>query len=91
MQIFILINKISFQEISNNYYQPTYDYDVRKPQANKQPASIRLTLPQPSICPLEIYGLLLECWHLNELDRPSFKDITQFLTTRKTLAMEEHV
>lgn len=77
--------------MSSNYYQQTYDYDVRKQPANKHPANLRLTLPQPSICPLEIYGLLLECWHFSESDRPSFKDITQFLATRKTVAMEEHV
>lgn len=45
--------------------------------------SYRLALARPSSCPPEIYDLMLECWQLNEHVRPSFRDITQFLTICK--------
>ncbi|KAL3871584.1 hypothetical protein ACJMK2_039575 [Sinanodonta woodiana] len=41
--------------------------------------SQQLYLPQPIICPKEIYDLMLECWNRHESERPSFRDIHMFL------------
>ncbi|KPM11278.1 tyrosine-protein kinase-like protein 4 [Sarcoptes scabiei] len=48
--------------------------------------SYRMALPKPTTCPSEIYDLMLECWQLNEQIRPSFKDITQFLSVRNSFS-----
>ncbi|CAD5119476.1 DgyrCDS8084 [Dimorphilus gyrociliatus] len=36
-------------------------------------------LPQPSLCPREIYDLMRECWNKDEVNRPSFSEIHMFL------------
>ena len=45
-----------------------------------------MLLPNPILCPKEIYDLMCECWHCNEADRPTFKEIHMFLM-RKNLGM----
>ncbi|KAK3589847.1 hypothetical protein CHS0354_015865 [Potamilus streckersoni] len=39
----------------------------------------QLYLPQPFLCPKEMYDLMLECWNRHESERPSFRDIHMFL------------
>ncbi|KAL3871570.1 hypothetical protein ACJMK2_039561 [Sinanodonta woodiana] len=39
----------------------------------------QIYLPQPAICPKEIYDLMLECWNRHESERPSFREIHMFL------------
>lgn len=39
-------------------------------------------LPQPRICPREIYDLLVECCHLDDARRPTFREIRMFLTRK---------
>ena len=39
-------------------------------------------LPQPRICPREIYDLLVECWHVDDARRPTFREIHMFLTRK---------
>ncbi|KAL3871573.1 hypothetical protein ACJMK2_039564 [Sinanodonta woodiana] len=39
----------------------------------------QIYLPQPAICPKEIYDLMLECWNRLESERPSFREINMFL------------
>jgi len=39
-------------------------------------------LPQPRVCPREIYDLLLECWNLDGSQRPTFREIHMFLTRK---------
>ncbi|OQV17830.1 Discoidin domain-containing receptor 2 [Hypsibius exemplaris] len=41
-------------------------------------------LPQPALCPKEIYDLMRECWQRDEDDRPNFREINLFLQ-RKNL------
>lgn len=41
-------------------------------------------LPQPAICPKEIYDLMRECWQRHDEDRPNFREIHLFLQ-RKNL------
>ena len=41
-----------------------------------------LCLPQPRICPREIYDLLVECWHVDDARRPTFREIHMFLTRK---------
>ena len=41
-------------------------------------------LPQPRVCPREIFDLLVECWHVDDCRRPTFREIHMFLT-RKNL------
>lgn len=40
-------------------------------------------LPYPVDCPLPIYELLLQCWRWDEYERPTFKDITNYLKTQQ--------
>lgn len=44
----------------------------------------RIILPLPKNCPKDIYELMRECWHRNDVDRPSFREIHMFLQ-RKNL------
>ncbi|XP_022686614.1 discoidin domain-containing receptor 2-like isoform X2 [Varroa jacobsoni] len=39
-------------------------------------------LSQPPECPKVLFDLMLECWQLNEVDRPSFSDIHLFLQSK---------
>lgn len=39
-------------------------------------------LPQPRVCPREIYDLLLECWNVDASQRPTFREIHMFLTRK---------
>ncbi|KAK4287465.1 hypothetical protein Pmani_039464, partial [Petrolisthes manimaculis] len=39
----------------------------------------QVLLPQPMLCPKEIYDLMCECWRRDEADRPNFRDIHVFL------------
>ena len=89
------------------YYQATYSFASngannlsqeeykQSPQQQQQPGTTRLTyrlaLPRPTTCPAEIYDLMLECWQLNEHIRPSFRDITQFLSARNNPATVEQI
>jgi len=41
-----------------------------------------LRLPQPRVCPREIYDLLVECWHVDDARRPTFREIHMFLTRK---------
>jgi len=41
-----------------------------------------LCLPQPRVCPREIYDLLVECWHADDARRPTFREIHMFLTRK---------
>ena len=41
-----------------------------------------LCLPQPRVCPREIYDLLVECWHVDDARRPTFREIHMFLTRK---------
>ncbi|EGD72075.1 TK/EPH protein kinase [Salpingoeca rosetta] len=44
-------------------------------------------LPCPACCPLEVYGLMLQCWMADPQERPSFADIAHTLTsTMRTVA-----
>jgi len=43
-------------------------------------AAVRL--PQPRVCPREIYDLLVECWHVDDARRPTFREIHMFLTRK---------
>ncbi|KAK1116693.1 hypothetical protein K0M31_018156 [Melipona bicolor] len=45
----------------------------------------RIILPLPKNCPKDIYELMRECWHRNDVDRPSFREIHMFLQ-RKNLS-----
>ena len=36
-------------------------------------------LPQPPVCPREIYDLMKECWNREEAQRPTFREIHMFL------------
>ena len=38
-------------------------------------------LNKPPLCPENVYGLMLECWHDNYLDRPRFKQLKIQLKT----------
>ncbi|XP_068978258.1 discoidin domain-containing receptor 2-like isoform X2 [Bombus flavifrons] len=44
----------------------------------------RIILPLPKNCSKDIYELMRECWHRNDVDRPSFREIHMFLQ-RKNL------
>ncbi|XP_076749546.1 discoidin domain-containing receptor 2 isoform X1 [Xylocopa sonorina] len=44
----------------------------------------RIILPLPKNCPKDFYELMRECWHRNDVDRPSFREIHMFLQ-RKNL------
>ncbi|XP_003702400.1 discoidin domain-containing receptor 2 [Megachile rotundata] len=44
----------------------------------------RIILPLPKNCPKDIYELMRECWHRNDVDRPNFREIHMFLQ-RKNL------
>ena len=39
-------------------------------------------LPQPRVCPREIYDLLVECCHVDDARRPTFREIHMFLTRK---------
>ncbi|XP_060568276.1 discoidin domain-containing receptor 2-like [Ruditapes philippinarum] len=39
----------------------------------------QLLLPQPIVCPREIYDMIVECWNRSDCERPTFKDIHMFL------------
>jgi len=41
-----------------------------------------LRLPRPRTCPREIYDLLVECWHIDDARRPTFREIHMFLTRK---------
>jgi len=41
-----------------------------------------LRLPQPRVCPREIYDLLVECCHVDDARRPTFREIHMFLTRK---------
>jgi len=41
-----------------------------------------LRLLQPRVCPREIYDLLVECWHVDDARRPTFREIHMFLTRK---------
>ena len=41
-----------------------------------------MRLPQPRVCPREIYDLLVECWHVDDARRPTFREIHMFLTRK---------
>lgn len=47
-----------------------------------------LVLPRPHGCPKEIYDLIVECCHINENSRPSFREIGLFLQ-RKNLGYQK--
>lgn len=36
-------------------------------------------LPQPALCPRELYRLMADCWNRCALERPTFDEIYQFL------------
>ncbi|KAH3794424.1 hypothetical protein DPMN_147957 [Dreissena polymorpha] len=38
-----------------------------------------MLLPQPIVCPREIYDMMVECWNRSDCERPTFKDIHMFL------------
>ncbi|KAK2152482.1 hypothetical protein LSH36_327g03009 [Paralvinella palmiformis] len=42
----------------------------------------QLLLPQPPNCPKEIYDLMVECCHRDEMLRPTFKEIHMFLSRK---------
>lgn len=46
--------------------------------------SLQIILSLPKNCPKDIYELMRECWHRNDVDRPSFREIHMFLQ-RKNL------
>lgn len=39
----------------------------------------QMLLPQPVVCPREIYDMIVECWNRSDCERPTFKDIHMFL------------
>ena len=39
----------------------------------------QVLLPKPTLCPVEIYDLMCECWKRDEGLRPTFKEIYMFL------------
>ncbi|XP_052219527.1 discoidin domain-containing receptor 2-like [Dreissena polymorpha] len=39
----------------------------------------QMLLPQPIVCPREIYDMMIECWNRSDCERPTFKDIHMFL------------
>ncbi|XP_052224230.1 discoidin domain-containing receptor 2-like [Dreissena polymorpha] len=39
----------------------------------------QMLLPQPIVCPREIYDMMVECWNRSDCERPTFKDIHMFL------------
>jgi hypothetical protein len=39
-------------------------------------------LPQPRVCPREIYDLMIECWNGDDSQRPTFREIHMFLTRK---------
>lgn len=39
----------------------------------------QILLPQPIVCPREIYDMIVECWNRADCERPTFKDINMFL------------
>lgn len=41
-----------------------------------------LRLPQPRVCPREIFDLLVECCHVDDARRPTFREIHMFLTRK---------
>ena len=49
-----------------------------------QTGRLQHSLPQPYNCPREIFDLISECWHKNEMERPNFREIHLFLQ-RKNL------
>ncbi|XP_069672630.1 discoidin domain-containing receptor 2-like isoform X2 [Periplaneta americana] len=40
---------------------------------------LQVLLPKPTMCPVEIYDLMCECWKRDEGLRPTFKEIYMFL------------
>ncbi|KAJ9581012.1 hypothetical protein L9F63_023810, partial [Diploptera punctata] len=40
---------------------------------------LQVLLPKPTLCPVEIYDLMCECWRRDEGQRPTFKEIYMFL------------
>jgi epidermal growth factor receptor len=55
-------------------YTETKSHDVPKLVAAGE------KLPQPDICSLELYALLLLCWNLKPELRPTFSDLKKYLT-----------
>ena len=36
-------------------------------------------MPQPEVCPDEMYDLMTQCWNQNVEERPEFNDLTQII------------
>jgi len=41
-------------------------------------------LDRPGTCPPEIYDLMLECWRVEEAQRPAFREIHMFLQRKNS-------
>ena len=76
--IFIFLNYKDSDNKDNYYHQYTDGSDQRAVMA----------LPRPDGCPKEIYDLMLDCWQTNDVSRPTFREISLFLS-RKTIGFQK--
>lgn len=51
--------------------------------------SLRFLQPQPSQCDQRLFELLLECWTLEPMQRPSFAEISAFFSGKSTNHVEQ--
>ncbi|XP_014208529.1 discoidin domain-containing receptor 2-like [Copidosoma floridanum] len=80
-EIFSSCSELPFAELTSEqvlencsrWYQ---NYSI--PSNNNQQQAPRV-LPQPSLCPRELYRMMSKCWSRRSEDRPTFEDIYLFL------------
>jgi len=61
------------------YYQPYSDVSDQRAV---------MALPRPEGCPKEIYDLMLDCWQTSDISRPTFREISLFLS-RKIIGFQK--
>lgn len=76
-----------FDWLSDSQLVRDYVLCCSSPTPSSSPAEYQLLatpprLPQPRVCPREIYDLLLECWNVDGSQRPTFREIHMFLTRK---------
>ncbi|XP_068082101.1 discoidin domain-containing receptor 2 [Anabrus simplex] len=71
-EILSLAREKPFQHLSNEQV-------IQNAEHMYYGGELQVLLPKPTLCPIEIYDLMCECWKRDESLRPSFKEIYMFL------------
>ncbi|XP_021920261.1 discoidin domain-containing receptor 2-like isoform X2 [Zootermopsis nevadensis] len=71
-EILSLAREKPFQHLSNEQV-------IQNAEHMYYGGELQVLLPKPTLCPVEVYDLMCECWRRDEGLRPTFKEIYMFL------------